>query len=81
MDSSIWDYSGTLGAPSRPYFVQRVHAVRAVSRGPWLGESRGRRARAGAHHTVRGARGGTGAQHGARGGTWARGASNGGIWR
>lgn len=61
-----------------PYFVQRVHIFGAISRGYWLGVSRGRRTRAGPHHAVRGARGRTraGAQHsiggGARTGWWTR---------
>lgn len=71
-----------------PYFVQGVHVIWAVPRGPRLGVSWGRRrARAGAHHAVRGARGGprAGAQHGTgggtrtRGGTWPRGAPHGRI--
>lgn len=72
-----------------PYFVQRVHVILAISWGPWLRVCRGGRARTGAHHTVRGARGRarTGAQHCSGGGTWtrwgtrARGSSHRRIWR
>lgn len=69
--------------------MQRVHAVLTISRGPWLGVPGGGRARAGTHHTVRGAWRGpwAGTQHSSRGGTRTRGrtrtrgASHRGVWR